>query len=211
MNIDGLIKHQPVTVLTDTRSPNDLMNDKRKQMTLRGKRGSKEKTIWLLMQRYQISGYFYYIFQEQTMLLDVFPIDDLYSTIDDRKKIESFQTKKKHKECIPKKDEGEDRDSKGEERKEVWRSELEGALGALESVRKLRPRPPRPAWKESEAVGGPAGRAANDMAISTRCSFSPIRQGEESEMRLNLIEIRYLVIIIDASDVILDVPWLKLS
>ncbi|RRT64408.1 hypothetical protein B296_00041871 [Ensete ventricosum] len=45
MNIDGLIKHQSVTVLTDIRSPNDLMNDKRKQMTLRGKRGNKEKTV----------------------------------------------------------------------------------------------------------------------------------------------------------------------
>ncbi|RRT38830.1 hypothetical protein B296_00046741 [Ensete ventricosum] len=45
MNIDGFIKHQPITILTDTSSPNDLMNGKGKQVTLRGKRGSEEKMV----------------------------------------------------------------------------------------------------------------------------------------------------------------------
>ncbi|RRT53061.1 hypothetical protein B296_00023635 [Ensete ventricosum] len=193
MNVDGLIKHQPITILTDTKSPNDLMNGKGKQVTLCRKRGSEEKTVstqrleklveisstsaepsrllptrlhdprmlilqeepsahiqpyccphlqraeakrivqetretriirprpslttilylqklclficrdklflkchiqlnqlWVLMQRSQISSYFYYLSQEQTMLLKVFPIDDLCSTTNDRKKIESL-------------------------------------------------------------------------------------------------------------------------
>ncbi|RWW21412.1 hypothetical protein GW17_00014438 [Ensete ventricosum] len=30
LDIDGFIKHQPITILADTRSSNDLMNDKRK-------------------------------------------------------------------------------------------------------------------------------------------------------------------------------------
>ncbi|RZS17222.1 hypothetical protein BHM03_00049338 [Ensete ventricosum] len=36
MNVDGLIKLQRVTILIDTRSPNDLMNGKGKQVTLHG-------------------------------------------------------------------------------------------------------------------------------------------------------------------------------
>ncbi|RZR98127.1 hypothetical protein BHM03_00027455 [Ensete ventricosum] len=44
MNVDGFIKYQPITILTDTRSPNNLMNGKGKHVTLRVKRGSKEKT-----------------------------------------------------------------------------------------------------------------------------------------------------------------------
>ncbi|RZR74962.1 hypothetical protein BHM03_00046770 [Ensete ventricosum] len=34
LDIDGFIKHQPVTILADTRSSNDLMNDKRKQVLM---------------------------------------------------------------------------------------------------------------------------------------------------------------------------------
>ncbi|RWV88597.1 hypothetical protein GW17_00049305 [Ensete ventricosum] len=45
LDIDGFIKHQPVTILADTRSSNDLMNDKRKQVTLCGKGENKEKII----------------------------------------------------------------------------------------------------------------------------------------------------------------------
>ncbi|RWW80754.1 hypothetical protein BHE74_00010889 [Ensete ventricosum] len=44
MNVDGLIKHQPVTILTNTRSPNDLLNGKGKQLTLHEKQECKEKT-----------------------------------------------------------------------------------------------------------------------------------------------------------------------
>ncbi|RWV76922.1 hypothetical protein GW17_00062330 [Ensete ventricosum] len=45
LHIDGFIKHQPVTILADTRSSNDLMNDKRKQVTLCGKGENEEKMI----------------------------------------------------------------------------------------------------------------------------------------------------------------------
>ncbi|RZS07081.1 hypothetical protein BHM03_00037842 [Ensete ventricosum] len=45
LDIDGFIKHQPVTILVDTRSSNDLMNDKRKHMTLCGKGENEEKMI----------------------------------------------------------------------------------------------------------------------------------------------------------------------
>ncbi|RWW40979.1 hypothetical protein BHE74_00053571 [Ensete ventricosum] len=38
------LKQQSVTILIKTRSPNDLMNGKVKQVTLHGKRGSEEKT-----------------------------------------------------------------------------------------------------------------------------------------------------------------------
>ncbi|RRT44000.1 hypothetical protein B296_00048211 [Ensete ventricosum] len=70
MNVDGFIKYQTVTILTDTRSPNNLMNGKGKHVTLR-----------------------------RTTLLEVFPIDDLCSTIDDRKKIESLQRQYQHEIC----------------------------------------------------------------------------------------------------------------
>ncbi|RZS23346.1 hypothetical protein BHM03_00056256, partial [Ensete ventricosum] len=45
LDIDGFIKHRPVTILVDTWSSNDLMNDKRKQVTLCGKRENEEKMI----------------------------------------------------------------------------------------------------------------------------------------------------------------------
>ncbi|RRT51039.1 hypothetical protein B296_00012714 [Ensete ventricosum] len=45
LDIDGFIKHQPVTILADTRSSNDLMTDKRKQVTLCGKGENEEKMI----------------------------------------------------------------------------------------------------------------------------------------------------------------------
>ncbi|RWW86175.1 hypothetical protein BHE74_00005060 [Ensete ventricosum] len=67
LDIDGFIKHQPVTILPDTRSSNDLMNDKRKQCSL-------------------ISGYFHDFTKEQTMMLKVFPDDDLGAMAHDRKK-----------------------------------------------------------------------------------------------------------------------------
>ncbi|RWV95967.1 hypothetical protein BHE74_00036718 [Ensete ventricosum] len=47
--------------------------------------------LWLLMQYSQISGYIHYLSQERNMFLEVFPIDDLYSTVDDCKKIGSLQ------------------------------------------------------------------------------------------------------------------------
>ncbi|RZR81720.1 hypothetical protein BHM03_00008014 [Ensete ventricosum] len=67
LDIDGFIKHQPITILADTRSSNDFMNDKRKQCSL-------------------ISGYFHDFTEERTMMLKVFPDDDLGSTAYDRKK-----------------------------------------------------------------------------------------------------------------------------
>ncbi|RZR79602.1 hypothetical protein BHM03_00005349 [Ensete ventricosum] len=67
LDIDGFIKHQPVTILPDTRSSNDLMNDKRKQCSL-------------------ISGYFHDFTKERTMMLKVFPDDDLGAMAHDRKK-----------------------------------------------------------------------------------------------------------------------------
>ncbi|RWV93170.1 hypothetical protein GW17_00044393 [Ensete ventricosum] len=45
LDIDGFIKHQLITILVDTRSSNDLMNDKRKQVTLCGKGENEEKMI----------------------------------------------------------------------------------------------------------------------------------------------------------------------
>ncbi|RZS02182.1 hypothetical protein BHM03_00032168 [Ensete ventricosum] len=45
LDIDGFIKNQPITILADTRNSNDLMNDKRKQVTLCGKGENKEKMI----------------------------------------------------------------------------------------------------------------------------------------------------------------------
>ncbi|RZR84355.1 hypothetical protein BHM03_00011178 [Ensete ventricosum] len=45
--------------------------------------------LWLLSS--QISGYFHDLSQERTTLLGAFPIDDLRSTVDDRKKIEPLQ------------------------------------------------------------------------------------------------------------------------
>ncbi|RWV91440.1 hypothetical protein GW17_00046272 [Ensete ventricosum] len=45
--------------------------------------------LWLLMQHYQISGYFHYFSQERTMLFEVFLTDD-------RKKIRSLQQQYQH-------------------------------------------------------------------------------------------------------------------
>ncbi|RRT37750.1 hypothetical protein B296_00032988 [Ensete ventricosum] len=44
LDIDSF-KHRPVTILTDIRSSNDLMNDKRKLVTLCGKGENEEKMI----------------------------------------------------------------------------------------------------------------------------------------------------------------------
>ncbi|RRT40464.1 hypothetical protein B296_00003449 [Ensete ventricosum] len=131
LDIDSFIKHQPVTILADTRSSNDLINDKRNQVTLCGKGENEEKMIstqcleklaeissmsvepsrllptrlheprmdklflkchiqlnqlWVLMQCSLISGYFHDFTEEWTMMLKVFPDDDLGSTAHDRKK-----------------------------------------------------------------------------------------------------------------------------
>ncbi|RWV97964.1 hypothetical protein GW17_00039213 [Ensete ventricosum] len=61
---------------TDTRSSNDLMNDKRKQLN----------QLWVLMQCSLISGCFHDFTEERTMMLKFFPDDDLGSTAHDRKK-----------------------------------------------------------------------------------------------------------------------------
>ncbi|RWV90485.1 hypothetical protein GW17_00047306 [Ensete ventricosum] len=45
LDIDDFIKHQPITILTDNRSSNDLMNYKRIQVTLCGKGENEEKMI----------------------------------------------------------------------------------------------------------------------------------------------------------------------
>ncbi|RZR74955.1 hypothetical protein BHM03_00046657 [Ensete ventricosum] len=42
-------------------------------------------------------GYFHYLSQERTTLLEVFLINDLYSTTDDHKKIESLQQQYQHR------------------------------------------------------------------------------------------------------------------
>ncbi|RZS13164.1 hypothetical protein BHM03_00044696 [Ensete ventricosum] len=114
LDIDGFIKHQPVTILVDTRSSDDLMNDKRKHVTLCGKGENEEKMIstqcldklveisgtdklflkchiqlnqlCVPMQCSIISGYFHDFTEERTMMLKVFPNDDLGSTTHDRKK-----------------------------------------------------------------------------------------------------------------------------
>ncbi|RRT53912.1 hypothetical protein B296_00006001 [Ensete ventricosum] len=145
LDIDGFIKHQLVTILADTISSNDLMNDKRKHVTLCGKGENEEKMIstqcleklaeilgtsaepsrllptrlhdpdvgltrkttstysaildklflkchiqvnqlWVLMQCSLISSYFHDFTEERTMMLKVFPNDDLRSTVHDRKK-----------------------------------------------------------------------------------------------------------------------------
>ncbi|RWW56591.1 hypothetical protein BHE74_00036683 [Ensete ventricosum] len=44
MKVEESLKQQSVTILIKTRSPNDLMNGKVKQVTLHGKCGSEEKT-----------------------------------------------------------------------------------------------------------------------------------------------------------------------
>ncbi|RWV87600.1 hypothetical protein GW17_00050388 [Ensete ventricosum] len=90
------------------------MNDKRKHVTLCGKGENKEKMIltqcleklaeisgtdelflkchiqlnqlWFLMQCSLISGYFHDFIEERTMMLKVFPDDDLESMAHDRKK-----------------------------------------------------------------------------------------------------------------------------
>ncbi|RRT85858.1 hypothetical protein B296_00007580 [Ensete ventricosum] len=51
------------------------------------------------MQRSQISDYFQYLSQERITLLKVFLIDDLRSTTDDHKKIESLQQQYQHGIC----------------------------------------------------------------------------------------------------------------
>ncbi|RWW44198.1 hypothetical protein BHE74_00050062 [Ensete ventricosum] len=45
LDIDGFIKHQPITILADIMSSNELMNDKRKHMTLYRKGENEEKMI----------------------------------------------------------------------------------------------------------------------------------------------------------------------
>ncbi|RRT62774.1 hypothetical protein B296_00005385 [Ensete ventricosum] len=116
LDIDGFIKHQPITIFADTRSSNDLMNDKRKHVTLCGKGENEEKMIltqcleklaeisgtstelsrhlptrlhdprMFLMQCSLISGYFHDFTEERTMMLKVFPDDNLGSTTHDHKK-----------------------------------------------------------------------------------------------------------------------------
>ncbi|RWW58233.1 hypothetical protein BHE74_00034926 [Ensete ventricosum] len=48
------------------------------------------------MQHFHISGYFHYLSQEWTTLLEVFPINFLRSTADNRKKIGSLQRQYQH-------------------------------------------------------------------------------------------------------------------
>ncbi|RRT83645.1 hypothetical protein B296_00003852 [Ensete ventricosum] len=48
------------------------------------------------MQHSQISGYFHDLSQEWTMLPEVFPVDDIRSTTDDRKKIKLLQQQYMH-------------------------------------------------------------------------------------------------------------------
>ncbi|RWW37739.1 hypothetical protein BHE74_00057129 [Ensete ventricosum] len=114
LDIDGFIKHQPITILADTKSSNDLMNNKRQQVTLCGKGENEEKMtstkcleklleisgtdklflkchiqlnqLWVLLQCSLISGYFQDFTEERTMMLKIFPDDDLGSTAYDRKK-----------------------------------------------------------------------------------------------------------------------------
>ncbi|RRT33459.1 hypothetical protein B296_00039805 [Ensete ventricosum] len=91
LDIDGFIKHQPVTILVDTRSSNDLMNDKRQQVTLCGdkfflKCHIQQNQLWFLMQCSLILGYFHDFIEERTIVLKIFPDDDLGSTTHDRKK-----------------------------------------------------------------------------------------------------------------------------
>ncbi|RWV94883.1 hypothetical protein GW17_00042544 [Ensete ventricosum] len=76
LDIDGFIKHQLILILADTWSSNDLINDKRKQLS----------QLWVLMQCSLISGYFHDFIEEWTMILKVFPDDDLESMAHDRKK-----------------------------------------------------------------------------------------------------------------------------
>ncbi|RWV79360.1 hypothetical protein GW17_00059514 [Ensete ventricosum] len=45
LDINDFIKHQPVSILANTESSNDLMNDKRKHVTLCGKGENEEKMI----------------------------------------------------------------------------------------------------------------------------------------------------------------------
>ncbi|RZR99884.1 hypothetical protein BHM03_00029515 [Ensete ventricosum] len=45
MKLKGSLKHQPVTILNDTRSSNNLINSKGKQVILRRKRGSRVTTV----------------------------------------------------------------------------------------------------------------------------------------------------------------------
>ncbi|RWW47849.1 hypothetical protein BHE74_00046127, partial [Ensete ventricosum] len=44
MKVEEFLKHQSITILIKTRSPNDLINDKVKHVTLHEKRGSEKKT-----------------------------------------------------------------------------------------------------------------------------------------------------------------------
>ncbi|RZS25796.1 hypothetical protein BHM03_00059047, partial [Ensete ventricosum] len=52
--------------------------------------------LWLLMQRSQISSYFHDFSKEQTMILEVFPDDDIGFMTHDRKKVESLQPQYRH-------------------------------------------------------------------------------------------------------------------
>ncbi|RWW81371.1 hypothetical protein BHE74_00010254 [Ensete ventricosum] len=55
--------------------------------------------LWLLKQYSQISGYFYDVSNERTIMLKVFLDDDHRSTAHDRKKIESLQRQYQHGIC----------------------------------------------------------------------------------------------------------------
>ncbi|RZS05503.1 hypothetical protein BHM03_00036036 [Ensete ventricosum] len=55
--------------------------------------------LHLLIQRSQISGYFHDLSQERTTLPEVFPVDDLRSTVDNLKKIELLQRQYWHGIC----------------------------------------------------------------------------------------------------------------
>ncbi|RWV91816.1 hypothetical protein GW17_00045862 [Ensete ventricosum] len=60
------------------------------------------------MQRSQISSYFHDFSKEQTMILEVFPDDDIGFMTHDRKKVESLQPQEIVYPCIPDPD-GEDK------------------------------------------------------------------------------------------------------
>lgn len=61
---------------------------------------------------------------------------------------------------IPETEEGNDSEAEGEERKAECRSTAERGAGDLERARGVRPRPPLPARRASEAVGEATGSAA---------------------------------------------------
>ncbi|RRT70827.1 hypothetical protein B296_00035426 [Ensete ventricosum] len=89
MKVEGSHKQQPVTILTNTKSSNNLMNSKGKQVILNGKPLPEVPPPTKPATAFDAAlldlGLLPQLSYERTTLPEVFPVDDLRSTVDDRK------------------------------------------------------------------------------------------------------------------------------